>query len=150
VSARSPKFGTTLALWLVVIAGIIYLILSVFRAANVATLRVGERSYRLEIAKTSAAQQKGLGGRVSLLANQGMLFEFGAPAQRCFWMKDMRFSLDIIWFSGTKQVEHIEANVNPSTYPKIFCPTQPAQYVIELNAGQTYAAGIAVGQTLNF
>ena len=113
-------------------------------------LRAGNHAYQLEVVTTTTAQQKGLSGRPSLPINQGMLFSFTSEAQRCFWMKDMRFSVDMLWFNTNKQVVHIEPSVSPKTYPKIFCPSRPAKYVIEINAGQAKAAGITVGQTLKF
>jgi uncharacterized membrane protein (UPF0127 family) len=114
------------------------------------TLHVGNHTYRLEVATTTAAQEKGLGDRASLPTNQGMLFSFSNEAVRCFWMKDTHFPLDMIWLNSNKQVLHIESNVSPSTYPETFCPNEPAQYVIELNAGQARAAGITTGQSLKF
>jgi uncharacterized membrane protein (UPF0127 family) len=65
-------------------------------------------------------------------------------------MKDMHFSIDIIWINKNKQVVYIKHNVSPSTYPDSFCPTQPVAYVIELNAGMTDNTGMRVGETLDF
>ena len=106
--------------------------------------------YYLLVAKTTAAQAKGLGDRASMPANQGMLFVFSGEAPRCFWMKDMHFSLDMIWLNHTKTVVAMQNNVSPATYPHIFCPDQPAEYVIELLAGQAKAAGVKQGQQLSF
>ncbi|MDB5163658.1 MAG: hypothetical protein JWS12_275 [Candidatus Saccharibacteria bacterium] len=104
----------------------------------------------LTTAKSPAARAKGLGQRDNLPANHGMLFVFDQPAQQCFWMKDMRFSLDIIWMDANKRVVHIEPHVSPATFPKTFCPSQPAQYVIELNSGAASQLGINLDQSLNF
>lgn len=115
------------------------------------TLQVDGHKFSLEVAATTQAQTQGLGNRTSMPANHGMLFAFsGIPHVQCFWMRDMEYPLDIIWLSTDKQVTHIEQNVSPDTYPRSFCPSEPAQYVIELNAGTAKSAGIHVGQTLNF
>lgn len=82
--------------------------------------------------------------------DQGMLFVFNAPDTVCFWMKDMRFSLDIIWLDAQKEVVHIEKNVSPETFPKTYCPDKPAQYVIELNAGEAARNHLVAGHRLSF
>lgn len=115
-----------------------------------AVLKTGGTAVHLEIAASQAAQQKGLSGRATMPGNQGMLFVFAKPAATCFWMKGMRFALDIIWLNSHKQVVYMQQNVSPQTYPKIFCPTTPAKYVIELNAGQAKMFGLHEGQTLHF
>jgi len=121
------------------------------RHSNAETLRVGSKSFSLEVADTPQAQTLGLSNRNSMPADHGMLFVFsGVPQKQCFWMRDMDFPLDIIWVGTYKQVVHIEQNVSPNTYPQSFCPSDPAQYVIELNAGAVKSAGIHDGQTLNF
>lgn len=148
--SKSPKLGTTLGVWLVIAASIVTLVLFAARPAHTVTLRAGTHDYNLSIATTAAEQAKGLGDRTSLPVDEGMLFEFNDQATRCFWMKDMHFSLDIIWLSSAKKVVHIQPSASPATYPATFCPSQPAQYVIELNAGQAKAADIHTGQTLDF
>lgn len=111
-------------------------------------LRLGGKTYTLEVARSEAAREKGLGSRLVMDKDAGMLFLYQNEAQRCFWMKDMRFPLDIIWVAASKKVTHIEAGVSPLTYPKTYCYS--GQYVIELNAGQTVEDHLAVGRTLDF
>lgn len=65
-------------------------------------------------------------------------------------MKDMHFSLDMIWLSSGKRIEYIKGRVSPHTYPHVFCPNVAAQYVIELNAGQVQASAMHPGETLDF
>ena len=112
-------------------------------------LKAGGQSYTLTVASTNASREKGLGGRASLAQNAGMLFVFPAAGRQCFWMKDMRFSLDMIWTDQNKRVVHIVPDLLPATYPNAYC-ADGAQYVIELNAGQAAQADIRVGQTLDF
>jgi uncharacterized membrane protein (UPF0127 family) len=111
---------------------------------------VGTRQYRLVEAQTAAEREKGLSGRKNLALNQGMLFVYQKPGTYCFWMKDMRFSIDMIWLGNSKQVLAVKPNVSPSTYPQSFCPVPNAKYVIELSAGQARAAGIAPGTVIKF
>lgn len=121
------------------------------RHSKTDTLYINGRNFSLEVANTPQAQELGLGKRTSLAANHGMLFVFsGTPVVQCFWMKDMHFPLDIIWVDTNKRVVHVEPDVSPDTYPKNFCPSKPAEYVIELNAGAAETAGIHDGETLRF
>lgn len=103
----------------------------------------------LEYASTPAAQQQGLSGRNNLPATQAMLFAYDTPGKRCLWMKDMRFSLDMVWLDADKRIIAIESDIAPATYPDSFC-FEGAQYVLELLAGAVAQNQLAVGQQLNF
>jgi uncharacterized membrane protein (UPF0127 family) len=84
--------------------------------------------------------------------NHGMLFTFQTESPWGFWMKDMRFSLDIIWFNSNRQVVFIEQNLPPCTPQQcpIYVPTAGATYVLEVNAGFVNAHGVSLGDTFNF
>jgi len=150
VTARIESAPKRLSLAALLAAGAVLIVLLLAQRADLRTLRSGNRTFKLEVAATADAQAKGLGGRQSLPTNQGMLFTFNQSGTRCFWMKDMHFSLDILWLDESRQVRHIEHNVLPGTYPHTFCPSVPARYVIELPAGQAKATGIHDGQQLSF
>ena len=117
---------------------------------SIRTLRVGGHSYTLEIAKTEQEHDKGLSGRTSLAKNRGMLFVFGYEEKQCFWMKDMKFPLDMVWADAHKEVVFIAKEVSPDSYPRTYCSGLPAAYVIELNSGEVDKVGIHKGQVLNF
>jgi uncharacterized membrane protein (UPF0127 family) len=139
-------------LWVVgiVLAVAALLLPIIFYKPPAAELQVGSRTVALEIASTDAAREKGLGGRAAMANDHGMLFVFAQPNVACFWMKGMHFPLDMVWLDDGKKVVSIAKGVSPRTYPKSFCPSSPAQYVIELNAGQTAKLGVHTGQTLRF
>ena len=114
-------------------------------------LQAGSHTYQLETVTTPEAMVKGLGGRTRLAKDAGMLFAYDQSApNRCFWMKDMRFPIDIVWLDSYKRAIHIEHSLSPKTYPKEFCAPQASQYVIELNAGEAKRANINIGQPLKF
>lgn len=104
---------------------------------------------RLETVSTPEALSRGLSGHAAIEADHGMLFDFGAEGRPCMWMKDMRFSLDIIWLNDDKEIVEIKRGITPETYPKSFCADEAARYVIEVNAGVADNAGLKVGQTLS-
>lgn len=112
-------------------------------------LQRGDTCIALEHAESSEARERGLSGRSELAEQSGMLFMFDSPQQRCIWMKDMQFSIDIVWLDAGKKVTKIMEQVSPNTYPESFC-ADDAQYVIELPAGDIGKFGIATGERLTF
>jgi uncharacterized membrane protein (UPF0127 family) len=68
---------------------------------KIATIYVGERPFNIEIAETYDQQSLGLGGRDELKPNTGMFFVFPSPSVQSFWMKDMKFPIDIVWIDQT-------------------------------------------------
>jgi len=106
------------------------------------------RTYTLAVATSANDQAHGLGGVDALPTDRGMAFVYTGDEQRCFWMKDMHFPIDIIWLDHAKTVTHIETNVSPSTYPQQFCNT--GMYVVELNTGEAARAGLTAGQAVTF
>jgi len=74
-----------------------------------------------------------------------MLFVFPEDGKYAFWMKDMRFSIDILWLSADGRVVYMALNVSPDTYPQVFRPDVPARYVLELPAGYAKAHAVRIG-----
>jgi uncharacterized protein len=104
------------------------------------------KKYILEIANSNTEREKGLGGRENLCAKCGMLFVFEKPDRYAFWMKDMRFPLDIIWLSGDRVV-FVAHNVSPD-FSGVIEPEVFADRVIEINAGA--ARDLNIGEKVNF
>ncbi|QQR82525.1 DUF192 domain-containing protein [Candidatus Campbellbacteria bacterium] len=100
-----------------------------------AAISIGKTNINLEVADTDVLRTQGLSGRESLASTTGMLFVFDESDTYGFWMKDMRFPLDIIWLDEQGVVVHIEYNVAPETYPSVLTPNEKALYVLEVNAG---------------
>lgn len=105
-------------------------------------------SVLVEMATTPASRQQGLSGRSGLAKGEGMLFVFDRPGEHGFWMKDMHFSLDIIFAAADGSVVSVFSNVSPESYPKSFRPALPALYVLEVPAGFANDHGIAPGSKL--
>lgn len=106
---------------------------------------LGGQTIHVDLAQTPAEQAQGLGGRASLGDHDGMLFIFPSDGYEAFWMKDMRFSIDMLWLSADGTVVYIKSDVSPSTYPTPFSPTSPARYVLELPANFAKTYTIKVG-----
>ncbi len=112
-------------------------------------LETNDGCYDLERVVTESTRQQGLSDRSSLPMRSGMLFVFEKPTRQCFWMKDMRFNIDIIWLDEAKTITRIEPNVNPATYPESFCKDN-TKYVLELNANDAQKLQLTSGQQLTF
>ncbi len=105
----------------------------------------------IETVETPEDKRIGLSGRASIGKNEGMLFTFdSAKTQNCFWMKDMQFSIDMVWLDENKNVVTVTNNVSPDTYPESFCPDSPASYGLEVGEGRAAELGIVPGETLRF
>jgi len=104
----------------------------------------------VEVARTDAEREKGLGGHAPLGEHDGMLFVFDQPAAYAFWMKGMTFPLDLLWVDGGKVV-YLAADVpawppdTPYSALPVYTPAAPARYVLEVNAGFAKKYGIDVG-----
>jgi len=113
----------------------------IYKTRNVT---IGNSTIMVEIADTNSLRMTGLSGREYLDEGTGMLFVFDKPDKYGFWMKDMKFPIDIVWINGGKII-HIEKSISPTTYPRVYFPVSPAQYVLELPAGFCDAQGLQVG-----
>ena len=78
-----------------------------------------------------------------------MYFVLGEKKIATFWMKDMLFSLDIIWIDNGKIVG-INENVSVPTNDIIptYTSTQPITHILEVNAGFASKHNIEVGSTV--
>jgi uncharacterized membrane protein (UPF0127 family) len=105
---------------------------------------------KAEVADSGAEKAKGLGGRSCIEPNQAMLFIFDKPGQYPFWMKDMKFPIDIVWIDANRRVVDLDIDVAPSTYPKTFVSESPILYVLELQANRSKNLGINLETTVDF
>lgn len=131
-----------------IISIVIFAILS--QNKKLAELTINDTTVAVEFAKTSQEQSRGLCCRDSLPENQGMLFVYDSPGNYGFWMKDTRIPLDMYWISSEKRIVHIEHSVQPDSYPKSYRSPEPAQYILETNAGFAKQYNIQVGDIVQF
>lgn len=111
---------------------------------------INGRQLTVEIADEPHEQSRGLSGRKFLEENDGMLFIFPQPDKHSFWMKDMKFPLDIIWIDEKLTIVDMAKNLSPETFPATFSPSSPVKYVIEINAGWSDKNNITIGDKVSF
>jgi uncharacterized protein len=115
------------------------------------TVQIDGQQIKAEIARNSVEFETGLGGRPCILPDQAMLFIFRAPDRYPFWMKGMKFPIDIVWITANFKVAAIEVDEQPSTYPASkFVNQIPAQYVLELKANRSKELHMAIGTPVGF
>lgn len=119
------------------------------------TAKIGEDSYELYIVNSSEDMQKGLARFDRIEKNQGMLFIFDEPGRYTFFMKDMKFDIDIIFLDEMGKVINIFQNVKKESYRgpfdyEAYKPYEPAKFVVELVAGEVNQNKLKVGDRINF
>lgn len=108
-----------------------------------------------KIVSKASDRKKGLSDTESLPLAQGMLFVFENTGTYSFWMKDMKFAIDIIWLDENKKIVSIANYAYPEPDKKdgeltLYSPSSPAKYVLEINAGLATLNGLQIGDIANF
>lgn len=140
-----------------IILGIILLIfvaIITFQVNKSATsiITINSASFQVELARTQKEQVRGLSGRESLPKDTGMLFLFDKPLYHSFWMRGMKFPLDIIFILNDK-VMAVYENLPPASEainPPIYGSEVIADKVLEINAGEAGKNNIKIGNTVFF
>ena len=122
--------------------------------SSISAVLIGATTVQVEVEDTDASREQGLSGRTSLADGSGMLFIFDTPGNYGFWMKDMNFSIDMLFIDASGKIVTIAANALPGGYrlnpPQVFNPAAPVQYVLEVPAGFAAAHGIVKGMQATF
>ena len=147
-----------LILVLILFIGVYFVLINLGHVINRERLTTGQviinnQVINVEIAQTTNQQIHGLSNRKSLEVNSGMLFIFPNLRIRNFWMKDMEFSLDIIWIKDDTIID-IEANA-PIPFEKqealpIYKSPSEVNYVLEVNAGWAEENRVQIGDKVTF
>lgn len=104
--------------------------------------------FRVEVARTSAEQAKGLMFRTEMGADEGMLFPHDPPRPASFWMKNTVIPLDIIYIGTDGRILNI---VNAVPYDLTPLPSDGVSSgVLELNGGRAAELGIKPGDKVRF
>lgn len=119
------------------------------------TIQIGTLTLKITLADTQEKRQRGLSGVASLPQDEGILFIFEKKGvMPPFWMKGMLIPIDIIWIKDNK-VSQIDKNIQPpDKYTpdaglKLYKPSQPIDYVLEVNAGFADKNNLKVGDKVD-
>ena len=117
-----------------------------FGEKNILEIKGKEGEIEIEIADSEKERERGFSGRAFLCSNCGMLFVFPQKQRASFWMKDMRFDLDIIWITDGK-IAHIEKNVGFED-KNIKNPDILVDWVLEINSGRASELSFDLGDEI--
>lgn len=118
---------------------------------NSASVRVKNTTFSAEIAETPKEKEIGLSEKKSLPQDKAMLFQFGTPGFYSFWMKNMKFPIDIIYIKNNKVVtiyKNVQPPSNPDENPQVYTPTEQADTVLEINAGLSNKYSFSIGDSV--
>lgn len=124
-------------------------------ADNRKIVTINGNNFEVEIVSSEEGRKTGLSKYDSLDENRGMLFVFEQKEVRpAFWMKGMKFPIDIIWIKDgkvkeiTEDVPTLDSNTTSSLVPT-YSPKSNVNYVLELKAGVVKSKGIKVGNSVS-
>ena len=113
-------------------------------------VEVGGQRYYVQIADDTQERQHGLMFVDAMPDNEGMLFIFRTMEPRAFWMLNTRIPLDILYLDSELRIVAWSLDTPPCrtrncpTYPSV----RPAQYVLEVNAGEMARLGVEIGDSI--
>jgi len=122
---------------------------SFFTNTPVAT--INDQEFKLDVADTDTEKENGLSNRSDLPQDRGMLFIFDKPDYYSFWMKNMKFPIDIIFIRDGAIVtiySNLEHPTPTEQNPPIYQPKSPANMVLEINAGLSSKYGFKEGDKI--
>ena len=117
--------------------------------SNFQTIKVKDQQLRVEVVDSASAMTLGLSGR-DQIGSDGMLFILPRPQVARFWMKDMKFDLDLVWLGQgrilaiTAQVPAPDGHVPDHQLPIYTSPPQ-TDMVLEVVAGWAQTHGWQAG-----
>jgi len=133
---------------LLLIASAYFFLGSISFNGEYSTVIIDGHSFLVEVADSPGERALGLSGRESLDEDCGLLFVFEKPGIYGFWMKDMKFPIDIIWINGD-EVVYALSDLSPSSYPSVFNSPSMADKVLEVKAGTAERLGVAGGDKVS-
>lgn len=108
--------------------------------AKKSQVQINNQIIIVEVVSSFEDVEMGLSRRDAIGINEGMLFIFAEKNRHMFWMKDMKFPIDIIWISGNVIVGVEEGLVPEIGVPDhrltIYAPLLPVDKVLEVMAGR--------------
>ncbi len=98
-------------------------------------MTLGNTVVDVSVADSWPERIQGLSNTPYLPEHVVKLFVFDSEGLHSFWMKEMNYSIDIIWLNKDGEVVHVVEAAAPESYPAMFAPTKEALYVIETAEG---------------
>ncbi len=117
-------------------------------AAEFFPIAVGDKVLRLQLAVTGPEMERGLMGRRTLGADEGMIFLFAKPQTLSFWMRNTPLPLDIGYFDAAGRLrEHYP--LYPFDETSVVSRADDLQFAVEVNQGWFRANQVKRGAVLD-
>lgn len=147
--------GTILAAFALVLVLVFVIYIATAKGANkkitITNPDSSEAVVSVEVADSLATRAKGLMGRKSFGACEGMLFVFDAPAKHPLWMFNTTIPLDAIYISENGTVVEVIAGMEPCGINPLDCPNytpqKEAKYILEVNKGFAERHRVVAGKS---
>ncbi|UCD76431.1 MAG: DUF192 domain-containing protein [Phycisphaerales bacterium] len=129
--------------------------------SETASVRIGDRLFRLQIAADEASRNGGLAGVADIPADGGMLFVYPSPRRLRYYMAYCVIDIDLIFLDGDGRIVALhemkaeaergagESHAAYLSRLKRYASGRPARFAIELKAGSIRRLGLRVGQLID-
>lgn len=108
-------------------------------------MTLGEVQVLASIANSWPERIQGLSDTPFLPENVVKFFVYDTPGFHSIWMKDMQYSIDIIWLNAEGLIVDIKTEATPESFPESYSPKIEASYVVETVAGFVEKHSLAIG-----
>lgn len=119
------------------------------------TLKIGNQTITVEVARTPEEITRGLSDRVSMPQNHGMLFILPKTGRQTFWMIHCYFDIDLAYIDESGTIQEIITmkkepyNTPPSLLRRYPSKSDKIKYALEMNGGWFKRNGVAAGERLD-
>ncbi|MBU0531719.1 DUF192 domain-containing protein [Patescibacteria group bacterium] len=150
MSDRQIKIIALILVPLSIVGSGLYIYWLLFVPSQVKAVLSDQTELLVELVADPLSQARGLSGRDNLGEIDGMLFDYDGPEIRTFWMKDMKFEIDMIWLND-ETIVGIDGSVPLLEDGKVARRTspEPVNQVLEVKAGFSAAHNLTVGDVLD-
>lgn len=127
------------------------IVLSLLFGHKSSIITINHHSFIVDIAKTEQEKEIGLAKYAFLPENHGMYFPFDHPDYYTFWMKNMKFPIDIIFLDHNRIVAIFPSVASPKKGQKDLPTYQTpslSDAVLEINAGLSKKYNFRVGDSV--
>ncbi|WP_373057049.1 DUF192 domain-containing protein [Zunongwangia sp. H14] len=102
----------------------------------------------IEIADNDYERETGLMYRTEMEEDQGMLFVYDNASMHYFYMKNTYIPLDLIFYGADSTAVSFQQNAEPMD-ESLLPSGEPAQFILEINAGLVEEWNIEIGDTFS-
>lgn len=112
------------------------------------SIKVGDKTVRMQLAVRPGEMQRGLMERRDLGADDGMIFVYDKPQQMSFWMRNTPTALDIGFFNAAGVLEEIYP-LHPFDESSVTARSSALQFALEVKQGWFQQNGVKPGAQLD-